>query len=258
MHTAFNRLSSTFGFFTTCAALAAGVIALLTVLPFPPITEHPSASISVSKVEVVKGRPHYHSSKREEYAQIRFDLNADLSPLFNWNTKQLFVYVTANYPSSAGGVSEAVIWDAIIPSPQSPYSFDNLKTQYWEPWVNKSKKSKTLKSKKSTKPARVTTDLVKPGLLNLRNQKPKYHITDPSGVLSERNNVTLQVSWNIQPWVGALIWDKGYLGNRVGAWDIGKEGVSEPFNFPPLKGSKPVESSSPAPEAGSAAPATDV
>ncbi|ETN36695.1 uncharacterized protein HMPREF1541_08973 [Cyphellophora europaea CBS 101466] len=259
MHTALNRLQNTFGFFTTCAAIAAGLIALLSVLPWPPVVEFPSATVAVSKVEVVKGRPHYSSNKREEYAQVRFDLDVDLTSLFTWNTKQLFVYVTANYPGGAGGVSEAVIWDTIISAPESPYSFQNVKTQYWDPLAGK-KTSKYSKSKKNMKTPK-TKELVKPGLISLKNQKPKYHLTDPSGVISERSNVTLQVSWNVQPWVGALIWDKGFFGSRVGAWEPGKEGTSAPFSFPPLKGSKPdiVKNKEPqTPEAGKATPVVKI
>lgn len=258
MHTALNRVQSTFGFFTTCAALVAAVIALSSLWPFPPLTRHPSASVAVSKVEVVKGRPHYASPRKEEYAQVRFDLDADLSPLFNWNTKQVFVYVTANYPGGAGGTSEAIIWDSIITAPESPYSFQSLKTQYYDPIMSKNKK--TSKAKKAAKIPK-TKELIKPGVIVLKNQKPKYHITDPSGVISERSNVTLQVSWNVQPWVGALIWDKGFFGNRVGAWTPGKEGLSKPFSFPALKGSKPevVKEKEPrTPEAGEASPIVDV
>ena len=43
----------------------------------------------------------------------------DLTSLFNWNTKQVFVYITASYPSSSPSTippSELVIWDAIIPA----------------------------------------------------------------------------------------------------------------------------------------------
>ena len=38
----------------------------------------------------------------------------DLTPLFNWNTKQLFVYVQAEYTSADGTENEVVIWDRII------------------------------------------------------------------------------------------------------------------------------------------------
>lgn len=75
----------------------------------------------------VRGRPHYYSQKKEEYAIIKFSLEADLSSLFTWNTKQLFVYVTAEWPSAGGSGSgqnatnQAVIWDSIITSPSADH-----------------------------------------------------------------------------------------------------------------------------------------
>ena len=70
----------------------------------------------------VKGRPHYYSTKKEEYAVIRFSLDADLSSLFTWNTKQLFVYVTAEWPADGvNATNTAVIWDQIITSPRADH-----------------------------------------------------------------------------------------------------------------------------------------
>ena len=43
-----------------------------------------------------------------------FDLDADLSPVFNWNVKQLFVYVTAEYKSKTNELNQVVIWDKIV------------------------------------------------------------------------------------------------------------------------------------------------
>ncbi|OCT52625.1 putative microsomal signal peptidase subunit (gp23) [Cladophialophora carrionii] len=262
MHSALNRLQTTFGYFTSCAFTLACIIALLSIIPVPAPTGSPRASISVRNVQVVKGRPHYYSPKREEYAQIRFDLDADLSDLFTWNTKQLFVYVTANYPSGNdgdGGLSEAVIWDTIIPATSTPYSWQNLKQKYFPD--KKSSRAKT-KSRRDSNPKSKTTDIVKPGVFSLNNQKPKYQITDPSGIISERGNATLHVSWNVQPWVGALIWDKGYLGSRLGTWEAGSGGRSEIFEFPPLKGSRTdavKDKEGPkTPKAGSATPVVEI
>lgn len=237
MHNALTRVQNSFGFMTTCAFTLASIIAVLSLIPFPPNSSSPTASISVRDVQVVKGRPHYYSTKREEYAQIKFDLDADLSPLFTWNTKQVFVYVTAVYPPSGASdgeaLSEAVIWDAIIPATSTPWSFQNLKSIYFP--------EKLPKGRKAPKKKPATKALVQPGVLKLKNQKPKYQITDPSGVLSERGNATLEVNWNVQPWVGALTWDKGYLGSRVGKWAAGSSGRSKAFDFPPLKGSRSAE-----------------
>ena len=241
MHNALTRAQNAFGFMTTCAFTLASIIAILSLIPLPPQTSSPTASISVRDVQVVKGRPHYYSSKREEYAQIKFDLDADLSPLFTWNTKQLFVYVTAVYPPSNGAaaeggeaLSEAVIWDVIIPATSTPWSYQSLKSRYFPEKVAKGRKA-------PKKAAASTKAVVQPGVLKLRNQKPKYQITDPSGLLAERRNATLEVNWNVQPWVGALTWDKGYLGSRVGKWAAGSSGRSKAFDFPPLKGSRSAE-----------------
>ncbi|KAK5940937.1 hypothetical protein PMZ80_006214 [Knufia obscura] len=239
MHSSLNRLQTTFGFFTSCAFALAGVIAFLSVIPFPAPTAQPTAKIAPRDIQVVKGRPHYYSNKKEEYAQIRFDLDADLSPLFTWNTKQLFVYVTANYPDTRGGAeqSETVIWDMIIPATATPWSWTNLKSTYF-PDKKTLRASKNKSKKGADKDKSSTTALTKPGKINLKNQRPKYQITDPSGIMSEKSNVTLQVGWNVQPWVGALVWDKGYLGSRVGSWKAARNGRSKSFDLPALKGSK--------------------
>lgn len=79
----------------------------------------------------VKGRANYYAKTKEEYAHIRFSLTTDLSSLFTWNTKQVFIYVTATWPNSnatavANGVgdNEAVIWDKIITSPSADHLAD--------------------------------------------------------------------------------------------------------------------------------------
>lgn len=90
------------------------------------------SSLTLSSYRI-RGRPHYYSKKEEQYANIRFSLDADLSSLFNWNTKQVFVYVTAVWPSDAASgalddleagekaYNEAVIWDTIITAPSSDH-----------------------------------------------------------------------------------------------------------------------------------------
>ena len=47
--------------------------------------------------------------------KISFDLNTDLSDLWNWNTKQVFAYLTVEYPGKSNGSSNKVtFWDKII------------------------------------------------------------------------------------------------------------------------------------------------
>lgn len=208
----------------------------------------------------IKGRPHYYATKKEEYAQIRFDLDAgtsspqqnsnndsgangiilDLSPLFNWNTKQLFVYVYAAYSSSddpsATPQSQSIIWDSIIEAPESPYSFRNLRERFLSTGGKSSAARKASNKNKKNSNSKTKKAEPTPGVLRLRDQKSKYQISDITGKMAERSNVTLAVGWNVQPWVGALWWAPG-----TGAVPRteGKTGETKAFTFPALKGSKP-------------------
>lgn len=72
MHSTVVRVQNVFGFFTSAAFTVAAAIAVSVLL----IPQAPSASLELKNVQVVKGRPHYYSTKREEYAHVKFDLDA--------------------------------------------------------------------------------------------------------------------------------------------------------------------------------------
>ncbi|MCJ1352988.1 MAG: hypothetical protein MMC33_002972 [Icmadophila ericetorum] len=260
MHSALVRLQNVFGFFTTVSFCLAGIIAL-TALVSP---QTPTANIQLRNIQVVKGRPHYYSSKKEEYAHIKFDLEADFSSLFNWNTKQLFVYILATYPSleepTTSPPSQAIIWDLLIPSAsqlnaRSPWSFFQTSANTPARLIALSSNPNANKKAPAKAPEGWKGDT--PGILKIKNVKPKYQITDISGRLAERGNVTLEVGWNIQPWVGALTWtmpEESSLGRWVGV----KGGRSKAFDMPPLKGKKSetiVETIRQSPKAAEATPA---
>jgi len=156
----------------------------------------------------------------------------DLSTLFNWNTKQVFLYIKAVYPSTSPNepASEAIIWDAILPGFSTP----------WQPnhYIHPTPKS-TTKSKKSSKSSKAkpepATSPYPPGILKLSSQRPKYQITDFTGKLQNRTDVRLELGWNVQPWVGALIWENW---EDWGMWKGISGGKSGVFGFPSIKEGK--------------------
>ncbi|EME82411.1 uncharacterized protein MYCFIDRAFT_52704 [Pseudocercospora fijiensis CIRAD86] len=229
MHSSLSRIQNVFGFFTSVAFAVAAAIAVSVLLS----PQTPSASLDLKNVRVVKGRPHYYSTKREEYAHVTFDLDADLSSLFNWNTKQVFAYITASYPSKKPGEipdSEVVVWDAIIPHDLAPFHPNT--------YVHPTPSGQKQKSKKRSPDAKAYPPGTEPGILRLNNQKPKYQITDVSGKMAERENATLTLHWNVQPWVGLLTWTNT---NSYGRWQGLKGGKSKSFDFPALKASEAVK-----------------
>lgn len=117
------------------------------------------------------GHQHSHATKSQEYAIIAFDLTADLTSLFNYNTKQVFAYLSVAYndpppddvsTTSKWSDNDAIIWDAII------------------------------------------TD-VSQAKLHVPKEQATYKINDISGKFHERN-ASVRLAWNVQPRIGALYW----------------------------------------------------
>ncbi|KAI1853780.1 hypothetical protein JX265_003886 [Neoarthrinium moseri] len=214
MYNSLTRIQNVFGFFTTVAFAVAAIIAASDFTA--PRT--PSSEIKMTNVQVVKGRPHYYSTKKEEYAIIKFSMDADLSSLFTWNTKQVFVYVTAEWPSAGtqNQTNSAVIWDSIITAPSSDH-LANIGPATL-------KKLRRSAAGKATDPSR--------GLLSLKNQRPKYQITHPTGRIAKSADVALRLHYNVQPWVGLLTWDQG---RDYGLWQAMKGGLTKAFSLPAVK-----------------------
>jgi signal peptidase complex subunit 3 len=50
---------------------------------------------------------------------VTADIKADLSSIYNWNVKQIFVWIMASYDGKEGGVqNEVSLWDKIIQNPK--------------------------------------------------------------------------------------------------------------------------------------------
>jgi len=63
----------------------------------------------------LKNVPDYIVSRdKNDLGILKIDLSADLEPLFNWNVKQLFLYLTAEYETKSNKINQVVLWDKII------------------------------------------------------------------------------------------------------------------------------------------------
>ena len=96
MHSVLTRLNA-------LAAYTMSVLAFLTFLCFAStfFLEYKTAA-QINTVNVVVKHVSDYSASREknDLGFLTFDLEADLEPLFNWNVKMLFLYLTAEYESN--------------------------------------------------------------------------------------------------------------------------------------------------------------
>jgi len=82
---------------------------------------------------VVKSVPDYTVSRDElDLGVITFDIDANLTDLFNWNVKELFVYLAAEYRTKDNQVNQVVLWDKIIQRGQpGVVSAKNVHSKYY-------------------------------------------------------------------------------------------------------------------------------
>ena len=91
-----------------------------------------NATLNTVKV-VVKNVPDYSASReKNDLGYLTFDLQTDLTPLFNWNVKQLFLYLTAEYQTENNDFNQVVLWDKIVlRGDKAVLDFKNMNTKYY-------------------------------------------------------------------------------------------------------------------------------
>ncbi|KAH3759397.1 signal peptidase complex subunit 3 [Pelomyxa schiedti] len=91
------------------AVTVTAVLAALNMLSGFMFTVSPIAEISNPRVLGWRVHPYL----RADQVNITFDFHADMSSLFHWNTKYVYLYVTAEYSSLKWNHS-VVLWDRIL------------------------------------------------------------------------------------------------------------------------------------------------
>lgn len=124
---------------TTVSAVSA-ISVIVAILSVIQLYFSGAWSIATTDISGIKAQALLKSSRSfgaeagrpRENSKISFDLSADLTPLFNWNTKQVFVYLTAEYDGkSAGSGSTVTYWDKIINDKKDAVlNMKNVKSKY--------------------------------------------------------------------------------------------------------------------------------
>jgi signal peptidase complex subunit 3 len=111
MMTLWNRANAVFFYAVSvliCLAAASSVTTLW--LPATPVVR----VLRVNKLKSFRVQKESMRPELQDRAVLSFDLDADLTGVFNWNVKQLFVYVSATYAAPGAAFNEVVIWDAVV------------------------------------------------------------------------------------------------------------------------------------------------
>ena len=73
----------------------------------------------------------FSSKDYNDLGFLAFDLDVNLEPLFNWNVKQLFLYLTAEYETESNKLNQVVLWDKIVLRGDDPhFSVKAIRNKY--------------------------------------------------------------------------------------------------------------------------------
>ncbi|XP_065886337.1 signal peptidase complex subunit 3-like [Dysidea avara] len=96
-------------------AYTLSVLAALTFLCFLSTAfKSKLTPVSVTSSDVVLKKAYMSGNMVNDLAYLTIDFKADFSSLFDWNTKQLFIYIFAEYSTADNPVNQVVLWDKIM------------------------------------------------------------------------------------------------------------------------------------------------
>lgn len=110
MNSIFVRLNVIFFFFLTILFVAAMGCAFSTYF-FTP-----SASVVISAPKLLHTQKLTRPYEKVEGLTLGFDLKANLRGVFNWNVKQVFVWLSAEYSTPQRTYNRVSIWDDVLKS----------------------------------------------------------------------------------------------------------------------------------------------
>ncbi|CAO3564778.1 hypothetical protein BGZ70_005758 [Mortierella alpina] len=109
-----NRANAVMAFSISAIFCLLGAIAFSALV----MPSSPAGSVGLDSIKVVTGRYDKnwvdYKTRNNEFANTVMQIDADLSSLFHWNTKQLVVYAVAEYSTPTHPKNQIVLWDSII------------------------------------------------------------------------------------------------------------------------------------------------
>ncbi|XP_020211505.1 signal peptidase complex subunit 3B [Cajanus cajan] len=107
MHSFGYRANALVTFAVTILALMCGMASLSDNFNSPS----PSAHVQVLNINWFQKQP-----KANDEVSMTLNISADLQSLFTWNTKQVFVFLAAEYETPKNSLNQISLWDGIIPN----------------------------------------------------------------------------------------------------------------------------------------------
>ncbi|GAA0186214.1 protease [Lithospermum erythrorhizon] len=107
MHSFGYRINALLTFSVTILALMCAIASFSDNFNSPS----PSSEVQVMKINWFQKKP-----DGDDEVSLTLNISANLQSLFTWNTKQVFVFLAAEYQTPKNVLNQISLWDGIIPA----------------------------------------------------------------------------------------------------------------------------------------------
>ncbi|KAI6243453.1 Signal peptidase complex subunit 3 [Aphelenchoides fujianensis] len=107
MHSLLSRANNMSAFLFTVLGAATFAVFLQTFF----LNYSVPVEVAVSNVRIKQVNDYAAPRGRSDLATMYFTLHADLAPVFNWNVKELYVFLVAKYTTPQRSINEITLWD---------------------------------------------------------------------------------------------------------------------------------------------------
>eukprot|EP01026_Neomeris_dumetosa_P001207 TRINITY_DN1029_c0_g1_i1.p2 TRINITY_DN1029_c0_g1~~TRINITY_DN1029_c0_g1_i1.p2 ORF type:complete len:173 (-),score=10.36 TRINITY_DN1029_c0_g1_i1:263-781(-) len=121
MYTIWVRLNAVFTVASTALAVMCALVSLTDFFH----KSDPKIDLRINNYDALYKKP-----RGDDAAFVQLDLNADLRSVFTWNTKQLFVFIAAEYETDLNRLNQIVLWDRIITYKDAAYVKSKVRQKY--------------------------------------------------------------------------------------------------------------------------------
>ncbi|KAD5960568.1 hypothetical protein R6Q59_013640 [Mikania micrantha] len=112
------------------ALLTFSLTVLALMCAMASITDNFNSPSPTATVQILNVNRFQKKASGDDEVAITLDISADLQSLFTWNTKQVFVFLAAEYRTPKNSVNQVSLWDAIVPTKEDAKFSIKTKNKY--------------------------------------------------------------------------------------------------------------------------------
>ncbi|XP_071735477.1 signal peptidase complex subunit 3A-like [Rutidosis leptorrhynchoides] len=110
--------------------LTFSIMLLAVICTLASLSDYLNSISPTASVKILNVNRFGKKSTGDDEVAVTLDISADLQSLFTWNTKQVFVFLAAEYSTPKNSLNQVSLWDGILPAKEDAKFSIRTKNKY--------------------------------------------------------------------------------------------------------------------------------